>query len=88
VISEALEFSADPLDTRPFCRMGGALHLAELMWELETEDRPDLKDVPQELLTALHIERQWLCDQLPQAREFGQAAVLHQAATLPLHFGA
>lgn len=77
VISEALESSADPLETRPFCRLGGVLHLAELMCLLEAEDNPDLKEVPQELLTALHIERQWLSDQLPLAREFAQAAMLH-----------
>lgn len=77
VISEALEASADPLEQRPFCRLGGVLHLAELMCLLESEDNPELKEVPQELLTALHIERQWLCDQLPQAREFANAAMLH-----------
>jgi HD-like signal output (HDOD) protein len=77
VISEALESSADPLDKRPFCRLGGVLHLAELMCHLELEDNPDLREVPQELLTALHLERQWLCDQLPHAREFAQAAMLH-----------
>ncbi|AOW13074.1 histidine kinase [Hydrogenophaga crassostreae] len=77
VISDALESSADPLAKRPFCRLGAVLHLAELMCLLKEEDNPDLKEVPQELLTALHIEREWLREQLPKAREFAQAAVLH-----------
>jgi HD-like signal output (HDOD) protein len=76
-ISEALAASGDPLAVRPFCRLGGVLHLAELLCALEDTAAPDLKEVPQELLTALHIERQWLLDQLPQAREFAQAATLH-----------
>jgi hypothetical protein len=53
------------------------LHLAELMCLLESEDNPALMEVPQELLTALHIERQWLCDQLLQARKFANAAMRH-----------
>ena len=77
VISEALECSANPLDTHPFCRLGGVLHLAELMCLLEESGNSELTEVPQELLTALHIERQWLSEQMPKAREFAQAAMLH-----------
>jgi HD-like signal output (HDOD) protein len=76
-ISEALEASGDPMDKRPFSRLGGVLHLAELMCLLEEADNSDLKEVPQELLTALHIERTWLLEQLPKAREYSQAAMLH-----------
>ena len=76
-ISEALEAAAEPLEKRPFCRLGGVLHLAELMCHLEAEDNPELKEVPQELLTALHLERPWLIEQLPKAREFANAAMLH-----------
>lgn len=77
MISEALECSANPLDTHPFCRLGGVLHLAELTCLLEESGNSELTQVPQELLTALHIERQWLSEQMPKAREFAQAAMLH-----------
>ncbi|HEY9095772.1 MAG TPA: HDOD domain-containing protein [Hydrogenophaga sp.] len=77
-ISDALETSADPMERRPFCRLGGVLHLAELLCELQAEGHADdLKELPQELLSALQIEREWLIDHLPQARKFASAAVLH-----------
>ena len=77
-ISEALETSADPMEHRPFCRLGGVLHLAELLCELQADNQANvLEAIPQDLLGALQIEREWLVDHLPQAREFASAALLH-----------
>ena len=76
-IVEALETSANPLASKPFYRLSGVLHLAELMASASPESPFALEEIPEELLMALHMDREWLSDHMPQAHEFAAAAVLH-----------
>lgn len=76
-IVSALESSGDPLATRPFNRLSGVLHLAELLAGLDGNAPDALAAIPQELLVALHLERDRLLEQLPLAREHVTAASLH-----------
>jgi HD-like signal output (HDOD) protein len=76
-IVSALACSGDPLATRPFSRLSGVLHLAELLSSLESETPEALAAIPQELLVALHLERDRLVEQLPEAHEFVKASFFH-----------
>lgn len=76
-IVDALESSADPLAMRPFCRLSGVLHLAELLAATTAETPEDQLAISQELLVALHLDREWLTTHLAEARAFAASATVH-----------
>lgn len=76
-IIDALESSGDPLAMRPFCRLSGVLHLAELLATTDVDTSKDMSEVPQELLVALQLDREWLLAHMAEAREFAVSATVH-----------
>ena len=76
-IIDALEHSGDPLAVRPFCRLSGVLHLAELLSTTDPEASEEMVDVPQALLVALQLDREWLTAHMTEAREFAASATVH-----------
>lgn len=73
----ALEAVADPMAAQPFSQLGGMLHVAELLAIQCKEAVGSVDEVPDELLAALQLEREWLAERFPDARESVKAAALH-----------
>lgn len=76
-IIDALEHSGDPLSMRPFCRLSGVLHLAELLATTRETEPEDMVEVLPELLVALHLDREWLSTHIAEARAFAASATVH-----------
>ena len=67
-VVKALDASADPMAARPFSRLGGVLHVAELLADAEPGSTDTIESLPPELLAALKVDIDWLRSHLPQAQ--------------------
>ena len=79
-IALGLEKSADPLGTRPFCRLAALVHVAELLAEMACEGESDIdmiSELPQEVLGALQMDNDWLREHLPAPEEFVASSAVH-----------
>jgi hypothetical protein len=75
-----LEKSADPLATRPFCRLAALVHLAELLAEMACEGEAEMDLIgalPQEVLSALQLDSSWLREHLPATEQFVVGSAVH-----------
>ncbi|MFN3375864.1 MAG: HDOD domain-containing protein [Burkholderiaceae bacterium] len=70
----ALETADDPLEYKPFCRLGGILHVAMLLAEIGLEEPKSPADtiasLPEELKRALQLDSEWLAEHLPPVAHF------------------
>jgi HD-like signal output (HDOD) protein len=69
-IVQALQFSSDPLAEQPFSRLAAIVHLAGLL--ADTPDTgPDILDaLPQDVVSALMLDAQWMRAKFPSADSF------------------
>lgn len=74
---DALEAVANPMAAQPFSPLGGMLHVAELLAIQCKNPDGSVDEVPDELLAALNLERDWLAANFPEARESVKASALH-----------
>lgn len=72
-----LAAAADPMAAHPFSRLGGVLHLAELLAEADPAEPDLVATLPAEVMTALQLDLDWLRNRLPQAKTFIEASALH-----------
>jgi HD-like signal output (HDOD) protein len=75
-----LEYSAEPMAVRPFCRLSGILHLAELLAEMAYQgEEPEamVQKLPEEVLHALQMDSDWLRTHLPQVQSLAGSVALH-----------
>lgn len=83
LIVRGLDLAAEPMAARPFCRMAGLLHLAELLAETAphaarpAEIRQAIDSLPQDVVTALQLDLDWMSAHLPAAESFIDMSVLH-----------
>lgn len=83
LISNGLDHAADPMAARPFCRLGGLLHLAELLAETApkagdtTAIREAIEALPQDVMVALQLDPVWMAEHLPAVDSFLDMSVLH-----------
>ncbi|RUP26196.1 MAG: HDOD domain-containing protein [Curvibacter sp.] len=83
LIVRGLEHASDPMATRPFCRMAGLLHLAELLAETAphasdpTEIQQAVASLPQEVMQALQLDAEWMAAHLPSVDTFIDMGSLH-----------
>lgn len=82
-IVRGLEHASEPMATRPFCRMAGLLHLAELLAETAPHavDPADIKQavasLPQDVMQALQLDAEWMATHLPPVDSFIDMSLLH-----------
>jgi HD-like signal output (HDOD) protein len=79
-LAQGLERSAEPLAVRPFCRLAGILHLAELLAEmayLGEQSETMVQKLPQEVLHALQVDVIWLGAHLPVPQSLTGSVVVH-----------
>ncbi|MDD0837719.1 HDOD domain-containing protein [Curvibacter sp. HBC61] len=83
LISQGLDHASDPMASRPFCRLGGLLHLAELLAESAPKAgdaaavREAIAALPQDVMGALQLDPVWMAEHLPTVDQFLDMSVLH-----------
>ena len=77
-VVRALATSSDPLAHKPFCRLGGVVHIAMLLAEIAVEsDKTPAETIdalPADVLKALQLDHDYLQDHLPDVATFIDAA--------------
>jgi HD-like signal output (HDOD) protein len=70
----ALAASSNPLEAKPFSRLGAIVHVATLLAEIGIEEHKNAEDtinaLPLEVLQALQLNHDWLRDNLPDVALF------------------
>lgn len=73
-VVRALETSSDPMGFKPFCRLGGIVHIGMLLAEIAIEEPKTAEEtidaLPQDVLTALQLDQAWLKTHLPEVATF------------------
>ncbi len=73
-IAHALETASDPMRFEPFCRLGGILHIATLLAELELDEHKSAADaidaLPRDVVAALQLDPEWLTAHMPDVESF------------------
>lgn len=79
-LARGLETASDPMSAHPFSRLGGVLHIAELLAELapHTAKAQEAIDVlPTEVITALQVDKEWMVSHLPDIDTFTDVGMLN-----------
>jgi HD-like signal output (HDOD) protein len=77
---QGLERCADPMATRPFCRLSGILHVAELLAEMAYLGEPAeamVQKLPEDILRALQLDIGWLRAHMPEPQSLAGSVALH-----------
>lgn len=76
---DALDTADDPTAFKPFCRLGGIVHVAMLLAEIGLEQHVSaeqaIAELPQDLMLALRLDAAWLVDHLPAVDGFVDVSV-------------
>ena len=72
-IVRALECSSEPMAARPFSQLGGIIHLASLLADTPSDDPAILDTLPQDVVDALQLNREWMYKKFPSHDSFSQA---------------
>lgn len=79
-VVRALESSSDPMAGKPFCRLGGIVHIATLLAEIAIEEHKTPEEtidgLPGEVLQALQLQPDWLKSHLPDVAQFTDTSAL------------
>ncbi|SHH54674.1 HDOD domain-containing protein [Massilia sp. CF038] len=73
-IVRALECSSDPMAAKPFSQMGAIIHLASLLADTPSDDPAILDTLPQDVVQALQLNRDWMKAKFPSHQSFSMAA--------------
>lgn len=69
-MAQALQRAANPLTEQAFSRLGAVLHLAALLADTPDANAAAVAQLPQDVLDALELPRQWLVDHFPASDSF------------------
>jgi HD-like signal output (HDOD) protein len=72
-IVRALDASSEPMATRPFNRLGGIVHLAMLLADMPAGGPEMLDALPEDVVTALQLNRDWMQAKFPLPDSFMSA---------------
>ncbi len=72
-IVRALECSSDPMAAHPFCQLAGIIHLASLLADTPSDDPDILNTLPDDVVTALQLKREWMTKKFPSHASFSAA---------------
>jgi HD-like signal output (HDOD) protein len=79
-IARALETSSDPMAVKPFCRLGGIVHIAMLLAEIAIESDATvvatIEALPADVLAALQLDAEYLKNHLPDVKTFTDSAAI------------
>ncbi len=79
-VVKALAASSEPLEAKPFSRLGAIVHIATLLAEIGIEETKTAQEtidaLPAEVLTALQLNHDWLKENLPDAATFADTSGL------------
>ena len=73
-IVRALECASDPMAAHPFSKLGGLIHLASLLADTPSDDPEILATLPQDVVDALQLNREWMAKKFPSHESFSAAA--------------
>ena len=73
-IVRALEAASEPMAAHPFCQVGGILHLASLLADTPSDDPAILDTLPEDVVGALQLNRDWMRSRFPSHDSFSAAA--------------
>lgn len=77
-VVRGLQLSAFPMDTKPFCRLGGIIHVAMLLAEFALESSNTAQEtvlaLPADVLKILQLDQGWMEKNLPDVSTFTDAA--------------
>lgn len=78
-VVRGLQVSADPMGTKPFCRLAGIIHVAMLLAEYALESANTAQEtvlaLPADVLKALQVDQAWMQKNLPAVSTFTDATV-------------
>lgn len=74
VIVTALEASSDPMAAHPFNQLGGIIHLASLLADTPSDDTEILDTLPEDVVHALQLNREWMAAKFPSHQSFSATA--------------
>lgn len=69
-IVRALECSSDPMAAHPFSQLAGVIHLASLLADTPSDDPAILDTLPQDVVQALQLNRDWMKAKFPSHASF------------------
>jgi HD-like signal output (HDOD) protein len=72
---DALHQCARPLYFLSFSRLGAVVHLAMLLSDMETVDEASLLSLPQDLVSELGLELDWMAQHIPERASFTESNV-------------
>ena len=79
-VSRGLATSADPLAHKPFCRLGGIVHIAMLLAEIAVENPTSAAEtidaLPADVLKTLQLDHDYLKAHLPDVNTFTDASAM------------
>jgi len=73
VIVTALDSASDPTAAHPFSKLGAIIHLASLLADTPSDDPAILESLPQDVVTALQLNREWMHKKFPSHASFSPA---------------
>ena len=73
-IVSAVERSSDPMAVLPFCKLAGVVHLASLLADTPSDDPAILETLPEDVVAALGLGRDWMRARFPSHDSFAAAA--------------
>lgn len=69
-MAQALQRACDPLTEQAFSRLGAVVHLAALLADTPGAASEDVAQLPQDVLDALELSRDWMVDNFPASESF------------------
>ncbi|NEX63159.1 HDOD domain-containing protein [Noviherbaspirillum galbum] len=75
-IVAALNATSDPMESHPFNRLGAVVHLACLLAETPDTDAATLDTLPQDVVDALRLDRDWMRRKFPKPESFFDISTL------------
>lgn len=71
-IVRALDTSSEPMEAKPFNRLGGIVHLAMLLADMPPGGPEMLDDLPEDVVKKLQLNTAWMRDKFPLPDSFVQ----------------
>ncbi|MBX9613657.1 MAG: HDOD domain-containing protein [Burkholderiales bacterium] len=76
-IVRGLTHAANPLEARPFSRLGAIVHIAQLLAEMPAEHPEVIEELPQDIMDTLLVDREWMRNNMPAYATLVDTSVLN-----------
>jgi HD-like signal output (HDOD) protein len=75
-IVRALQCASNPMEAAAFSRLGGVVHLASILSEMDSVNHESLVNLPPDLMARLGVDAQWLSQYIPDPATFLDTSAL------------